>query len=121
MNELRVLKASMLNCAKQTYAFVPQKIIFYIICEIDKRLGKEGRLAFLRWLFDRPEIMTSHLDQYPQGLTNSEAEALRLWAQPYKGDWEGAKWKLLNQDFIHHLDLFQQEVMGQLALPLEAK
>lgn len=119
--ELSELKKKMLDTADGTYARVPEGLIFYIMAEIDKQIGKPMRLEFLRWCFHRPEITTSHIalegnSGYDGEIFNSEAEALRLWAIPYKGSEPGAKWRLLNDKFHHQLNLFLVEVMGQMTM-----
>lgn len=66
---------------------------------LDMRLGKQGRNAFLSWLFER-EIETSKVGD-EKGLRNNEAFAMLMLATPIKRNGQ----YLLSAKYIETLDL----------------
>jgi len=94
----------------QTHASKPhtkasQGLLGVVISQLDKDLGKEKRIAFLSWLFERT-ITTSKITDYgigvvtdTTGLKHNESFALLMWAQPHK---EGKVWKL-GAPYLHYI------------------
>jgi hypothetical protein len=111
-HELMQVKEKLVQDSKKLYAPISSGLIGFVVSQMDKAIGRGGRMSFLRWAFGREGITTSLLDK-PDGLRNNEAGALILWAIPFKGQAEGSKWELLNPSFNEQLSTFIKEVMGQ--------
>ncbi len=111
--ELLNLQQLMRDRLRSGYRRPEQKIVFYIISIIDREIGRPMRIDFLRWLFERDEIQSSHLDR-ADGLREDEAAALILWANPYKAPGIGSRWELLNRDFNSILNRWLKVIAGQI-------
>lgn len=105
-----------MNHFKLTDVFVANtRLLAFVISEIDKVLGREGRLQFLSKVYDR-KITTSKIDA-PNGLHPHEAASIILWAKPFKieAEYDNGGWTVdacVKQVCI----AFQIEHLGQKEL-----